>query len=373
MPHLRKNGYYYCTYRDRNGQRKYKSLNTTDRKKAVRLEKRFKETLGGITIEELRDRFMKFLINKSKSHQKSVKDCSWDFMKFVGDKPLKLIDVQHIIDYQDSLTGRGFKKNSVSHYLRVLQAMFNWGYKYDLIDRDIFKTIKIEKTQPKVEWLPVGEIQCLLSVIEDDLHSCFMELCLLTGARRSEIANLEWKNVDENHLHIWETKIGEPHHFPMNLALARVLNKIWKLQNKGDELFKFERISNTQIDFDVSTEELVKQVFVITKETSENTKIIGNVNEDRKTGYVLSNLNGEKLSGDWLSKMVKKYFKRAGLKNTYSLHTLRHTFACNLLIKNVSIYTVSKLLNHKSVRTTEDFYSHVSSDYMKVDTDFYSN
>ncbi len=369
MPHLRKNGYYYCTYRDRNAQRKYKSLNTTDRKKAVKLEKRFKENLGGITVSELRDRFRKFLINKSESHQKSVKDCSWDFMKFVGDKPLKLIDVQHIIDYQDSLTGRGFKKNSVSHYLRVLQAMFNWGYKYDLIDRDIFKTIKIEKTQPKVEWLPVQEIQCLLSVIEDGLHLCFMELCLLTGARRSEIANLEWENVDENHLHIWETKIGEPHHFPMNLKLAQVLNWIWKLQNKGDELFNFERISNT--DSEAFSDEFFKEVFA--KETSENTKIIGNVNEDRKTGYVLSNLNGEKLSGDWLSKMVKKYFRRAGLKKTYSLHTLRHSFACNLLIKNVSIYTVSKLLNHKSVRTTEDFYSHVSSDYMKVDTDFYSN
>ena len=147
------------------------------------------------------------------------------------------MDFQDIIDYEDSLKSRALKPNSISHHLRALQTMFNWGYKHDLIDRDIFRTIKIERTQPKIEWLTVQEIQRLLSVIEDDLHRCFVELCLLTGARRSEIASLEWTNVDENHIHIWETKTRKPHHFPMNLRLAQVVNEIWQLQGKRHELF----------------------------------------------------------------------------------------------------------------------------------------
>jgi len=139
-------------------------------------------------------------------------------------------------------------------------------------------------------------------------------------------------------------------------------------------LFTFERISTSEtIEQNDTMDDVVKKFYTLQKDSPKNTKILGKFNAGQKVGYVLTNLKGEKLSGDWLSKMVKKYFRKAGLKETYSLHTLRHTFACNLLIKDYPIYTVSKLLNHKSVKTTEDFYTHVSSDYMKVDTNFYSN
>ena len=398
MQHLRKNGYYYTTYRDRNGQRKYKSLNTTDHKEAVRIEKKFKENLGGMTLSELREQFRKSKVNKSKKYQLSIRDCSWEFLKFVGNKPLKIIDVQDIINYQHFLKNRSLKANSVTHHLGVLRSIFNWGYKSELIDKDIFRTFEIDRPQPKIEWLNVQEIQELLSVIDNDnllpeeklLNRYFLEACLLTGARRSEISNLEWKNIDPDFIHFWQTKTKKPHHFPMNLQLAKVFNGIWILQRKGEGLFSFKRVSNERVSnfgregnyadilsknflpLSETSETNFFDYIEEIKETSENTKIVSNVNASHKTGYVLSNLRGKKISGDWLAKMVKKYFIRAGLNETYTLHTLRHTFACNLLLKEVPIYTVSKLLNHKSVKTTEDFYSHVTSEYMKTDTHFYA-
>ena len=43
--------------------------------------------------------------------------------------------------------------------------------------------------------------------------------------------------------------------------------------------------------------------------------------------------------------------EKAGLKN-FKLHSLRHTFATNLVSAGIDIYTVSRLLGHSDIRTS---------------------
>jgi site-specific recombinase XerD len=50
---------------------------------------------------------------------------------------------------------------------------------------------------------------------------------------------------------------------------------------------------------------------------------------------------------------LRKWAKAAGLDQTkMSFHTGRHSFATNMLESNVEIFTVSKLLGHRNVKTT---------------------
>jgi integrase/recombinase XerD len=56
------------------------------------------------------------------------------------------------------------------------------------------------------------------------------------------------------------------------------------------------------------------------------------------------------------SKKFKRLFKVAGIRGGHS-HMLRNTFACDLLSKGTPLEAVSKLLGHRSVRTTERRYS----------------
>ena len=59
---------------------------------------------------------------------------------------------------------------------------------------------------------------------------------------------------------------------------------------------------------------------------------------------------------DYVRHKFKKEVRRLGIKNA-RFHDLRRTFGLNLIKQGMSIYKVSKLLGHKSVRTTEQHYA----------------
>ncbi len=61
-------------------------------------------------------------------------------------------------------------------------------------------------------------------------------------------------------------------------------------------------------------------------------------------------------SKDYVSHKFKKEVRKLGIKNA-RFHDLRRTFGLNLIKQGMSIYKVSKLLGHKSVRTTEEHYA----------------
>jgi len=72
-------------------------------------------------------------------------------------------------------------------------------------------------------------------------------------------------------------------------------------------------------------------------------------------------LPGKRLSNEVLSVMINRHIKSLGYKGTS--HTARHTFASHLVMSGVPVYTVSKLLGHASVRTTEEHYAHLAASH----------
>ena len=60
---------------------------------------------------------------------------------------------------------------------------------------------------------------------------------------------------------------------------------------------------------------------------------------------------------------LRKVVKEAGLRNV-TLHTLRHTFASQLVMAGVPLREVQELMGHKSFETTLQ-YAHLSEDHVK--------
>jgi len=82
----------------------------------------------------------------------------------------------------------------------------------------------------------------------------------------------------------------------------------------------------------------------------------------RFQGKVDSVNNGEvmRLTPRSIERAVEKYVKALGLSIKATPHTLRHSFATELLINGADIRSVQKMLGHSSIQTTQ-IYTHVTN------------
>jgi integrase len=55
----------------------------------------------------------------------------------------------------------------------------------------------------------------------------------------------------------------------------------------------------------------------------------------------------------WISRPLKKWLETAGITKKITFHCFRHTFAILQLSNGTDIYTVSKMLGHTNVKTTQ--------------------
>lgn len=79
---------------------------------------------------------------------------------------------------------------------------------------------------------------------------------------------------------------------------------------------------------------------------------------------VFVNKNGTKLSRVGFYKIVKKLAAAAGIEKPVSPHTLRHSFATDMLENGADLRAVQELLGHEDVLTTE-IYTHVSQNRLR--------
>jgi len=71
-----------------------------------------------------------------------------------------------------------------------------------------------------------------------------------------------------------------------------------------------------------------------------------------------------RLSVKSMETIVKKYAILSGMPITTSCHTLRHSFATDLLMKGVDLRVVQEFLGHRNIATTQ-IYTHVTKPHLK--------
>lgn len=231
---------------------------------------------------------------------------------------------------------------TISHCLALIRAMYNKAVDWNLYqgDNPIKKKRPGEKKgiMPTVRnvrdrFLSVEEAELILKELKRNhqikkeykelkdpkLHDMSL-LSLHTGARAGEIFNLRGQDIDLKNqiIALRDTKNSETRYAPMTAEVKVMLKRRLKEDPRA---------------------------FIFTNKDGEKIKEVSNA----------------------FQRIVDKVGLNKGVKDTrlrVVFHSLRHTFASWLAIEGTPLYTIAKLMGHKSIAMSER-YSHLSPDHKK--------
>ena len=217
-----------------------------------------------------------------------------------------------------------------AHYLTVLNSFYKYLLfmgKCSINPCDGIKHPKLSKKLP--EYLTREEINKLFDIRLtkpiDYRNKAMLEVLYATGTRISELINLELNQID------------------FDECIIRVTGK-----GKKDRIIP---IGDTAMDA-LKNYILNYRIFLV--KTNDN-------------NYVFLNKNGSKISRQGFFKILKGLAFDAGIKKDISPHTIRHSFATNLLNNGADLRIIQELLGHENLQTTE-IYSHLTN--KKIEDDY---
>lgn len=246
-----------------------------------------------------------------------------------GRKKLDAITRQDVLSFQQEKLDAGYKPAYINRFLVLLGYCFNLSIKWEIhgINKNPVRLVSLLKANNKIErFLGKEETLRLMNAIDQSpnpLLRYFVSLALLTGLRKREILDAQWKDVDFDRC-VWVI----PH-------------------SKSGYLRRIPITNDTKMILAELRERLPE--ILLCEPRLENPWVIPNW----RTGKPF-----QSIFNSWDSAR-----KKAEVPDV-RIHDLRHSFASALVNQGVPIYDVQKLLGHQNVKTTER-YAHVSMDRLR--------
>ena len=88
------------------------------------------------------------------------------------------------------------------------------------------------------------------------------------------------------------------------------------------------------------------------------------INTSKNTMATQTDGNYRRLTARSIQRLVQKYAKVAGITKHVSPHTMRHSFATDLLMNGADIRSVQSMLGHSNISTTQ-IYTHITDAHLK--------
>ena len=313
-----------------NGKRTKKSTKTSLKKEAEKYLLNFQiqfnpnqniQKINNINLSELQKEYLEYISStRSKSYIRSVKLSFKQFQNFTNDIPLIRIDNRLIDNFITNVFSKS--KYAAALYHRTLKAAFSKAVDWNYLEINPFKKVKLPKI-PKHNplFVTIDEFQKIISNTKKDYLKNIFYTAFYTGMRLGEILNMKWSWVNLN-------------------------DKI--ISVKCDENFLTKSKKERVIPINN---------FLIHILLNQYPKVI-NINKD---DFIFTRIKGIKLNEDFISKQFKKSVRAAQLNDKIHFHSLRHSFASNLVQKGVSLYVVKELLGHEDIKTTQ-IYAHLQQE-----------
>lgn len=282
-------------------------------------------------IEDYINSFKEYLLyelNYSKKTTETYHNVLLEYKDYLASKKISFMNVtnKEANLYKAHLIEKGYENKTSALHLSAARTFYNYLVEIKICIDNPFSGIKNPKIAKKLpNFLKESETKELFASInyENDLevrNIFIIEMLYVTGLRVSELCSIKVQDLNNGSL---------------------------KVIGKGNK----ERI----IYYKACHKELLDYYLNITR---------NNILNGVESVYLFPNKFGKPLTPRTIENIVKKYTEKKDIKSRVTPHTLRHTYATDLLNNGADIRSVGELLGHESLSTTQ-IYTHVTSDRLK--------
>lgn len=279
----------------------------------------------------------------------------------------KVIQIQ-TVDLQEYFNHQIFGKSRSNAYAAVLTNAFQYAiYPMYIIHDNPMKYVKLKSRNEqqifsslhqKQQTITHDQYKKIISYlkIRNNPHLLPIQIAYYTGLRIGEVIALSWDDIhlDEQYLIVQR---------------AIVLNR--RTQNRLE--FTTPKRNKTRIVYFPNT---LKEILIEEKHKNRPIKnYYKQIKEDNEIHYpigtgiidtpdkisinlVCTKPNGAFINRRSLAAICSRLNKYIPELQNFHFHMLRHTYATNLLQRNMNSQQVKELLGHQDIRTTMNVYSH---------------
>ena len=234
---------------------------------------------------------------------------------------------RHINDSNQSLS-----LITQSYHLIALRGFLTYLSRRDIQSLSADKIILPKTARKQVTFLHYDEVSSLLSQIDLDTEAglrdrAIIELLFSSGLRVSELVNLNRDHINLNRREFMVRGKGQ----------------------KDRPVFVSKGAAERVSDYLASRHDSLVPLFI---------------SYSRFAGQTDTSGDYRRLQSRSIQRMVSHYAKMAGITKHVSPHTLRHSFATDLLMNGADLRSVQAMLGHSNISTTQ-VYTHVTDQHLK--------
>jgi integrase len=207
-------------------------------------------------------------------------------------------------------------KNSQYSYFNKLKCALKIAYKREMLSKNIGDLVNgIPQPTTMREYLTEKELTVLKNIpCEAPVYKSSFLFCCASGLRFSDVSKMKWSEIQYSntigwHIRFYQKKTGRPETLPINQLAIDIIG------SRGaddDEVFKDLKYSA------------------------------------------------------WNNTKLQNWVYQGGIKKRITFHCSRHSYATLLLSEGNSIETVSDMLGHKNVKTTQIYTNIINENKIKA-------
>ena len=275
------------------------------------------------------DKYLEYLRVVKKDSDYTIESYKNDLMELYDfNTDLLGLEDNDVKDYLEYLYARKLNRNSIARKISSIRGFYQYLQGEGIVKINCFKEVSSPKRSESLpKYVRTSDIEKMFLCFDKETalgqrNVLVLEMLYATGVRIGELVNIKLNDIN-------------------------LYDRTIKILGKGRK----ERI----VVYGSYCEDALELYM-------NNGRL--ELSKGKRNDYLFLNKNGSRLSDRYIRKIIDDVVRKCEMDYHVSPHTLRHTFATDMLNGGADLMTVKELLGHSSINTT-GIYTHVSNEQLK--------